>query len=116
MTYFGFLLLFLIIPLILCGGLTLRDWRRGVTLPDELQNTSAWLTVLAHVAVAVIYTTPWDNYLVATAVWWYDPALVTGITLGWVPLEEYTFFVLQTLLLGLWLLYLAHHRFGATGG
>ena len=23
-----------------------------------------------------VYTTPWDNYLVATNVWWYDPALV----------------------------------------
>jgi lycopene cyclase domain-containing protein len=56
-----------------------------------------------------VYTTPWDNYLVATRVWWYDPNLVTGITFGWVPLEEYTFFVLQPLLTGLWLLYLARH-------
>ncbi len=44
----------------------------------------------------------------ATGVWWYDPKLVTGIVLGWVPTEEYTFFVLQTLFTGLWLLFLAH--------
>jgi lycopene cyclase domain-containing protein len=65
--------------------------------------------VLLHVVIAVLYTTPWDNYLVATRVWWYDPSLVTGITLGWVPLEEYTFFVLQTLLAGMWVLFLAGH-------
>jgi lycopene cyclase domain-containing protein len=50
--------------------------------------------------IAVIYTTPWDNYLVANRVWWYDPSLVLGITLGWVPLEEYAFFVVQSLLTG----------------
>ena len=56
------------------------------------------------VLIAVAYTTPWDNYLVATNVWWYDESLVTGLKLGWVPIEEYTFFVLQTLMTGLWTL------------
>jgi lycopene cyclase domain-containing protein len=107
MTYFGFLLRFLVIPLVLMGGLTWRDLRRGITRPLALRNWPAWVVLLLHVAVALLYTTPWDNYLVATRVWWYDPTLVTGITLGWVPLEEYTFFVLQTLTTGLWLLYLA---------
>jgi lycopene cyclase domain-containing protein len=64
-----------------------------------------YLVVGALVGVALLYTTPWDNDLVATGVWWYDPKLVTGITLGWVPIEEYTFFVLQTLLTGLWALW-----------
>jgi lycopene cyclase domain-containing protein len=68
---------------------------------------SPWLVIAILTGIAVIYTTPWDNYLVATGVWWYDPALVTGITLGWVPLEEYAFFVLQPVLTGLWLLFLA---------
>jgi lycopene cyclase domain-containing protein len=107
MTYFGFLLRFLVIPLVLIGGLTWRDLRRGVTRPLALRNWPAGVVLLVHVVVALLYTTPWDNYLVATGVWWYDPTLVTGITLGWVPLEEYTFFVLQTLTTGLWLLYLA---------
>ncbi len=62
-----------------------------------------WKTLSLFVAVALIYTTPWDNYLVATGVWWYDSRLVTGLTLGWVPIEEYTFFILQTLFTGLWL-------------
>ena len=38
----------------------------------------------------------------ATGVWYYNPALISGILLGYVPLEEYTFFVLQTILVGLW--------------
>lgn len=107
MTYFGFLALFLIMPLAVLGVLTWQDHRRGITLPYALQNYPAWIVLVAHVVVAVVYTTPWDNYLVATAVWWYDPALVTGLTIGWVPIEEYTFFILQTFLTGLWLLYLA---------
>jgi lycopene cyclase domain-containing protein len=59
--------------------------------------------------VALIYTTPWDNYLVANGVWYYDPELVIGLTFGWVPVEEYTFFILQPILTGLWLLWLARH-------
>ncbi|MFO7585721.1 MAG: lycopene cyclase domain-containing protein, partial [Anaerolineales bacterium] len=46
--------------------------------------------------------TPWDNYLVATGVWYYNPALVTGIVIGYVPIEEYTFFIVETILVGLW--------------
>jgi lycopene cyclase domain-containing protein len=49
--------------------------------------------------------------LVATTVWWYDPELVSGVTIGWVPIEEYTFFVVQTLLTGLWTLGLMRHVF-----
>ena len=108
MTYFGFLARFVVIPLALVGGLTLYDVAyRKRTLPDGLRGLPAWLVLVAHVVVALLYTTPWDNYLVATRVWWYDPKLVTGITIGWVPIEEYAFFVLQTLLTGLWLLWLA---------
>lgn len=107
MTYFGFLLRFLVIPIVILGALTYFDLRRGRALPATLRFLPPWLAVAVLAVVAVIYTTPWDNYLVATGVWWYDPALVTGITLGWVPIEEYTFFVLQPIMTGLWLLFLA---------
>jgi lycopene cyclase domain-containing protein len=109
MTYFGFLAQFVVIPLAILGGLTLYDRWRGRALPKRLGGLPAWIALAAHVLAALLYTTPWDNYLVATRVWWYDPQLVTGVTLGWVPIEEYTFFVLQTLLTGLWLLWLARH-------
>jgi len=108
MTYFGYLAQFIVIPLVLIIGLTLYDVAyRKKPLPDRLRGLPARLVLAAHVLVALIYTTPWDNYLVATGVWWYNPKLVTGVTIGWVPIEEYTFFVLQTILTGLWLLWLA---------
>jgi lycopene cyclase domain-containing protein len=44
---------------------------------------------------------------VATGVWYYDPDLVTGVLIGYVPIEEYTFFVVETLLTGLWWWFLA---------
>jgi lycopene cyclase domain-containing protein len=109
MTYFGFLLRFLVVPLLLLGAVLLYESRRPGSKRLPVRDGRSWLVVLAHVVIALLYTTPWDNYLVATEVWWYDRSLVTGITLGWVPLEEYTFFVLQTLLAGMWVLFLAGH-------
>lgn len=107
MTYFGFLALFLGIPLALLGALTVWDSRRGNSLPVRLSSWPVRFVILAHIVVAVLYTTPWDKYLVATGVWWYDSQLVTGIVLGWAPIEEYTFFVLQTLDMGLLIVALA---------
>lgn len=106
MTYFGFLARFLGIPLVVLGVLTGLDARRGRRLPPQRSHFSPWGALLLHVAMALVWTTPWDNYLVATGVWYYEPQLVTGMTIGWVPIEEYTFFVVQTLVTGLWLLWL----------
>lgn len=107
MTYFGFLLRFLILPLFILLVIAIVDVRRGRVLPERLRKWVPWAAIILHVFIALIYTTPWDNYLVATGVWWYDPELVTGITLGWVPIEEYTFFILQPIMVGLWWLLLA---------
>lgn len=91
MTYPLFLLIFLGMPIFILGIVLHREWRRRW-----------WLTAAAFtIVLALIYTTPWDNLLVATRVWYYDPARVWNIILGWVPLEEYLFFVLQTILTGL---------------
>jgi lycopene cyclase domain-containing protein len=106
MTYFGFLARFLVLPMLLLMLVAWWDGRRRRALPVGLRAFPAWAAILLHVVIAVVYTTPWDNYLVATGVWWYDPAKVTGIVLGWVPIEEYTFFALQPILVGLWLLFL----------
>ena len=106
MTYFGFLLRFLGIPIVLLAVVTWLDYRRGKPIPVNFRAWPVWAGILLHVVVAVVYTTPWDNYLVATGVWYYDPKLVTGIVLGWVPIEEYTFFVVQTIMAGLWIVFL----------
>lgn len=91
MTYGQFLIAFLVVPLALVAWALRRrlTWRHAQILGG--------LSL-----VALVYTTPWDNYLVATRVWWYDPARVLGLRMGWVPLEEYLFFVLQPWLVGLW--------------
>jgi lycopene cyclase domain-containing protein len=107
MTYVEFLARFIGIPLVVLLLLTWRDRRLGQTLPLRLSSWPVRAVILAHIVLAVLYTTPWDNYLVATDVWWYNPHLVTGLVLGWVPIEEYTFFVLQTLAMGLLIVFLA---------
>jgi lycopene cyclase domain-containing protein len=115
MTYFGFLALFVGLPLAILMFFTWLDHRQRRPLPRMLTSLPAGWALTALVLIAVIYTTPWDNYLVATEVWWYDPALVTGFTIGWVPIEEYTFFILQTILTGVWLLWLARRILPARG-
>ena len=106
MTYFSFLLLFLVVPIGILLILTVRDRQRGKIAVGFLGGWSVWLAIGLHVILAIVYTTPWDNYLVATRVWYYNPDLISGVVLGWVPLEEYIFFVLETVLVGLWWLLL----------
>jgi lycopene cyclase domain-containing protein len=109
MTYFGFLLRFLVIPIIFL--LAYLSWKkRGQRIALFKNNRAFWHAVGIHILLALIYTTPWDNYLVATGVWYYNPQLVTGIVLGYVPIEEYTFFVLETLFVSLWWLFLKQER------
>jgi lycopene cyclase domain-containing protein len=96
MTYALFLAVFLVIPI----AILLWLLHRSLCRPHLI-----WIGLL--MAVALVYTTPWDNYLVANRIWWYHPKLVTGITIGWVPIEEYTFFLLQPLMSGLWFLFIS---------
>lgn len=107
MTYFGFLLRFLVVPIVVLLAVHVVLYRRGRRLPDSLRAVSPVVALLGHVVIALVYTTPWDNYLVATGVWSYNPDLVTGLIIGWVPIEEYTFFGLQPIMAGLWLYLLA---------
>lgn len=98
MTYGQFLAIFLLPALALSAVWALNQKLRPPLLGRSLLLTAGFLST-----VAVIYTTPWDNYLVAKGIWNYPPDRVWGITIGWVPLEEYLFFVLQSLLSTLWL-------------
>lgn len=101
MTYFGFLALFVGIPIAILSLITIIDYRRAKWMPSALHSFTPWKVLLGLCIVAFIYTTPWDNYLVATSVWWYDINLVTGIVFGYVPIEEYTFFLVQPVMTGL---------------
>jgi len=56
---------------------------------------------LVLAGLALVYTTPWDNYLIERGVWWYGEGAVL-VRFGAAPLGEYLFFLLQPLLVGLW--------------
>ncbi len=92
MTYLQFLLIFLGIPLLVVCSL----YRKS-----DLPNKEAFrFGIGLLIFLAVSYTTPWDNYLVKTGVWIYGSDRILG-TIGHVPIEEYLFFVLQTIFSGL---------------
>lgn len=64
---------------------------------------SIWRTgILVHILLALTYTTPWDNFLIARSVWTYPADRVIGVW-GYVPYEEYLFFILQTVICALFL-------------
>jgi lycopene beta-cyclase len=90
MTYLQFHLVFLLPPLVLIAVPAIRIVR---------EHPRMGIGVGVLVAVAYLWTTPWDNYLVATEVWGYGAGRVLA-TIGYVPVEEYAFFGLQTLLTG----------------
>ena len=115
MTYFGFLLVFVCIPLVIMAFVAQRDQRAGRNTVLTLDPCAVCNAILIHIGLALAYTTPWDNYLVATGVWYYNPNLVTGVVLGWVPIEEYTFFIVQTALAGYWWWFMARRILPVTG-
>lgn len=107
MSYFLFHLIFLVPPILLM----LAWYRRPAGLENDVRVR---LAIPLVCLIAVSYTTPWDNYLVAKEIWWYGANRVVG-TIGHVPLEEYLFFVLQPILTGLFL-YQYLHRYPASLG
>jgi lycopene cyclase domain-containing protein len=98
MSYFTFHLIFVLPPILLLA------WLQQPPLAG-IGSKRAWLAIPLIALVALIYTTPWDNYLVWREVWQYGVGRVVG-TIGYVPVEEYLFFVLQSVLTGLWLYWL----------
>lgn len=105
-SYGQFLLAFLLIPVIGLALLVARDWLRAGAVDGKRYQWLPLGLLLALVILAIVYTAPWDNHLIASGVWWYSPSLVSGVTLGVIPLEEVLFFPLETILIGLWVLWL----------
>ncbi|WP_277554417.1 lycopene cyclase domain-containing protein [Halobaculum limi] len=94
LTYLGFHVLF-VLPVV-----ALLLWRRPV-LPARRRRIGRVGLVLMG-TVAFCYTTPWDNYLIERGAWFYgDGRVFARVWLA--PVGEYLFFVLQTVIVGLWL-------------
>ena len=94
MSYLEYLLIFIIIPsLLLLAILLLMKVKNNTSVSIvQFAMSFSFLSVIAFV-----YTTPWDNYLVKNKIWSYDPSRILGIIWGYVPIEEYSFFILETI-------------------
>ncbi len=91
MTYARFLGLFVVVPILFLV------WRYRRTFTARSLAPMGLLLIVVYAA-----TSPWDNLAVKWGLWGFDPERIWGIRLGYLPLEEYLFFGLQTLLVGLW--------------
>jgi lycopene cyclase domain-containing protein len=102
MTYLQFLGVFIAPLLLLTGLLAHRAHRSSVS---DARLWPVGLAVLGLLwAAAWVWTTPWDSWIIRNGVWSYPQGRVIA-TLFRVPLEEYLFMALQTLIVGLWTLY-----------
>ena len=97
LTYLQFHLVFLV-PVLLLLGVAVR-YRGNRTL---LTPRFRWTGVGILTVIALVYTTPWDNYLITRGVWWYGDGRVAA-TVWHAPVEEYLFMMLQPVVAGLWL-------------
>ena len=93
MTYARFLGLFVVLPILLLAI------RYGRTYTRRELGALGILMLVVYAA-----TMPWDNLAVKWGLWHFRPDLIWGIVVGYLPLEEYLFFGLQTLLVGLWVM------------
>lgn len=106
MTYLQFHFVFTLPALFILALLNWRDGAKGRVIQEGWRGKRfAFWGIIIHVLVALLYTTPWDNYLVYREVWGYPAGRVLA-TIGYVPIEEYLFFILQTLITSLWMLFL----------
>ncbi len=94
MTYLQFHLVFILPPILALVLLQPRPMA-GVGAG------TAWRFIGLIGLIAFSYTILWDNFLVWRGVWSYGPERVLA-TVGYVPVEEYAFFLLQPVLTGLW--------------
>jgi lycopene cyclase domain-containing protein len=93
-TYLGFELALLVPPIVLLAAIArARSGTRG-------REYAIGVGVI--VALAVVYTTPWDNLLIERGAWTYGEGVTAG-HLWAAPIGEYLFFVLQPILVALWL-------------
>ncbi len=73
---------------------------------DAVRRRRATLGIAILVAIAYVYTTPWISYMIRRGAWWYGDGAVVARALS-IPLGEYLYFAIQTLIVAF-----ALHRLG----
>ncbi|BDI30110.1 hypothetical protein CCAX7_21610 [Capsulimonas corticalis] len=100
MTYAGFLLIFLVVPILLLAAALRRKFRRRHALAGAIVC-----------ALAFLYTAPWDNHAARIGLWTFDSVFAPrSHFLGFLPWEEYAFYGLQSILICLLTIWLAQNR------
>jgi lycopene cyclase domain-containing protein len=94
LSYAEFLVVFVGVP-------TLALLLAGTRLAPDRRST-ARVGIVIMVTLAMVWTIPWDNYLISVGVWDYAPGSV-ALRVGYMPIEEYTFIASQSVLTALWL-------------
>jgi lycopene cyclase domain-containing protein len=107
-TYLQFHLAFLIpaVMLLIATAFVSRSRIGEVAGQPLASGRRYWTGVAIITVIALAYTTPWDNYLIARGVWWYGEGSVAA-TIGYAPVGEYLFILVQPWLTALWLSHLA---------
>ncbi|QZX98974.1 lycopene cyclase domain-containing protein [Halobaculum rubrum] len=114
LTYLQFHLAFLV-PAVLALTATGFVSRSHIGAPRAVGDSAVarsgygrryWTGVAVVTLVALAYTVPWDNYLIAVGVWGYGEG-ATLATLGHAPVGEYLFILVQPWLTALWLSHLS---------
>ncbi|MGO4616961.1 lycopene cyclase domain-containing protein [Nocardia sp. 2YAB30] len=99
MTYFEFLAIFLLPPLVLTATLAVRALRHqepGTSLRRFGPPTLALL-----IPTAWVWTAPWDSWIIRHEVWSYGQGRYVA-ALFRVPYEEFAFMAAQAAVVGLW--------------
>jgi lycopene beta-cyclase len=93
LTYARFLGIFLCVPLL-----------ATLLIAPRVFSAGRHRALVALLVIVYVATSPWDNAAVAMGFWEFEDTRNWGITLGYLPLEEYLFFGLQTVLVAAWVL------------
>lgn len=100
MTYSQFHVRFNVPLLAFAGAISfLAPWQRSI-----------WAAFLVILLIVVAFTTPWDNYAVSHGIWSF-PSARHAFRIWHLPVEEYCFFVIQSVEV----LLLCHGLTGLTG-
>jgi lycopene cyclase domain-containing protein len=91
---FWLLLMLLLPPLVVLLILLRRGW-----------TVTRLLLLFTLCILAVGFAVPIENFLAARGVWYYQPDRISGMFIGFLPVESYIWFVLHPLLVGLFVLW-----------